>query len=83
MADDAEPEVRRIVAERLPTGLLMRLGKDRDWRVRFEVAQRADLATLHSMQHDDEVDIRQTVQERLGRLTQSTTTDNASGAIHG
>jgi len=61
----------------------MRLGKDADWRVRFEVAQRADAATLHSMQHDDEADIRQTVQERLERLAQTTPSDNASGVIHG
>jgi hypothetical protein len=80
MADDAEPEVRRIVAERLPAGLLKRLALDADWRVRFEVAQRADVVTLHSMRNDDEADIRQTVLQRLKALAQTGTT---LGAIHG
>jgi hypothetical protein len=61
----------------------MRLGKDVDWRVRFEVAQRADRATLDSMRHDDEADIRQTVQERMAYLDQQQPTDNALGELHG
>jgi hypothetical protein len=50
------------------------------WRVRFDGAHRPDRATLHSMRHDDEADIRQTVQERLDTLEP---TSNALGELHG
>jgi hypothetical protein len=80
LADDTEPEVRCVVAERLPSSLLKRLCLDADWRVRFAVAQRADLATLHRMQQDPEPDIRQAVAERL---EQPAPTDYAWGATHG
>jgi hypothetical protein len=41
------------------------LAHDTDWRVRWEVAQRADSATLEAMHNDDEPEVRQAVRERL------------------
>jgi MoxR-like ATPase len=64
MADDTEPEVRRVVAERLPVALLSRLSRDADWRVRWEVAQRADAATLDALRDDEDAEVRQAVHER-------------------
>jgi len=47
--------------------------------VRFEVAQRADAATLEALRNDAEADIRQVVQERTGQLNM----DNTAGYLHG
>jgi hypothetical protein len=54
-----------VVAERLPVALLSHLSRDADWRVRWEVAQRADASVLAGMRNDEESEIRQVVAERL------------------
>jgi hypothetical protein len=66
-----------VVAERLPVALLSRLSRDADWRERWEVAQRADAATLDSMRDDEEPEVRQTVRAQRAREV------STIGADHG
>jgi HEAT repeat protein len=65
LADDPEGEVRRAVAQRLPTALLPRLLGDPDWRVRWEVAQRAAPAALAPLLNDDDPEVRAAARQRL------------------
>jgi len=66
MADDPAAEVRQIVAARLPVGLVGRLARDEDLRVRWEVGQRAGRDLLRTMQDDADSAVRALVAQRLG-----------------
>jgi hypothetical protein len=68
MADDKDPGVRRIVAERLPSGLLNRLADDEDLLVRWEVIQRALPAVLQHMRQDPDPMLAQAAEARWAQL---------------
>ncbi|MCY1546778.1 hypothetical protein D9M68_827930 [compost metagenome] len=53
---------------------------DTDWRVRWEVAQRADPAVLGPLREDDDPLVRQSV---LDRDAQRQTLSLVPGALHG
>ncbi|MDT4880096.1 hypothetical protein FQZ97_1158220 [compost metagenome] len=85
LLDDPAPEVRRVVAERLPVALLPRMARDPDWRVRWELVQRADPATLAALCDDEDPEVRRSARERRAAAPGPRTLPAAAptGAAHG
>lgn len=69
MVCDAEPTVRQIVATRAQEGLLLKLARDDDIRVRFTSMERLPLSIVATLPEDSEKIIRDLVARRLGRDT--------------
>ena len=80
MVEDHEPEVRRIVAERLPTPLLDCFVNDADLLVRWEAAARALGPVLERLAHDPEAEIRERAQARLQDSVRAEPVE--AGAVH-
>ena len=65
LANDPEPEVRAIVAERALPGLAAALLKDEEWWVRLAAVGNAPLEFLPPMTSDPEIEVREAAQARL------------------
>jgi hypothetical protein len=65
MINDDAPEVRRIIAERLPASDLAVLRGDHDWLVRYAVAERIAITDLGCLLNDPEPDVQAIARERL------------------
>jgi len=65
LAEDAEPEVRAIVAERALPGLAAAMLQDSEWWVRLAAISNAPLEFLKPLTDDPELEVREAAQARL------------------
>jgi len=68
LVEDPAPEVRRLVAQRLPAPLLTSLATDADWLVRWEAAGRAIGHVLEGLARDAEPEVRERALARQAQL---------------
>ena len=66
--NDAEPEIRRIVAERIQPEALHALVQDPDWGVRLQVAERATRRILEVLIYDTDPDVKEVARQRLREM---------------
>ena len=65
LANDPEPEVRAIVAERALPGLAVALLQDDEWWVRLAAVGNAPLESLPPLTDDPEMEVREAALARL------------------
>jgi hypothetical protein len=65
LADDPEPEVRAVVAERALPGLAATLLQDPEWWVRLAAVANAPIEFLPPLAADPEIEVREAAQARL------------------
>ncbi|WP_228287857.1 sister chromatid cohesion protein PDS5 [Thiothrix subterranea] len=68
MLHDIEPEIRRIVAERIQPEALSALLDDPDWGVRLQAAERATRGMLEILEHDTDPDVKEVARQRLREM---------------
>jgi hypothetical protein len=67
LASDPEPEIRRVVAERMTPEDTVSLLQDAEWSVRFVAAMNAPIEAIKKIVDDPDPEVRDIVKQRLAR----------------